>query len=141
MRVASVNEGAALPRSAKTGVAASEKPCRLRIVLRNSRRKAGNFRSEASSCGAAFGARLAGRAGVGEEAGDVGALARERAQDRVGVAGQLGQPVALGGEDAEEAVDVAQDRVGALDQATSMSSPRPARPAPSSLKISRKRCA
>ena len=37
-------------------------------------------------------------------------------QDRLGVAGQLGQLVALGGEDPEQAVDVAQHRVGALDQ-------------------------
>ena len=116
VRVASVSEGAALPRSEKTGVAASEKPCRLRIVRRNSRRKVGNLRSDASSSGPLFGAGLRGGAGVGEEAGDVGALAGERPQDRRPSRWQLGEAVALGGEDAEEAVDVAQDRVGALDQ-------------------------
>ena len=114
-RVASVSDGAALPRSAKTGVAASEKPCRLRIVRRNSRRKRGNLRSEASSAAPAFGAGLGGGAGVGEEAGDVGALAGERAEDRRGVAGELGEAVALGVEDPEQLVDLAQHRVGADD--------------------------
>ena len=80
VRVASVSDGAALPRSAKTGVAASEKPCRLRIVRRNSRRKRGELLQRGFQFGAAFGARLGRGAGVGEEAGDVGALARERAR-------------------------------------------------------------
>ncbi len=48
-RVALVSEGAALPRSAKTGVAASENSSRLPIVCRSSRRKVGNLRSDASS--------------------------------------------------------------------------------------------
>ena len=51
VRVASVSEGAARPRSEKTGAAASEKPLKAIIVWRNSRRKVGNLRSEASSAG------------------------------------------------------------------------------------------
>ena len=115
-RVASVNDGAALPSAAKVGVAASEKPCRLRIVVRNSRRKAGNFCSEASRSAPRSALACGGGARVGEEAGDVGAFARERLEDLLGVGGELGQLVALAVEDAEQAVDVAQRRVGALDR-------------------------
>ena len=78
LRVASVSAGVARSRSAKTGVAASEKPCRLRIVVRNSRRNWGNLLQARFQFGAAFGGRLAGGAGVGEEAGDVRALVGER---------------------------------------------------------------
>ena len=63
-----------------------------------------------------FGARLGGGAAVGEEAGDVLALTRERPKDFLRVGGQLGELLALRGEDAEQRVDVAQYRVGPLDQ-------------------------
>ena len=70
----------------------------------------------------------------------MGAFARERPEDLLGVGGELGQLVALVVEDFDQAVDVAQVGLARLTTA-SMSEPRPARPAPSSLKIRRKRCA
>ena len=116
VRVASVSEGAAWPRSAKTGVAASEKPCRLRIVSRNSRRKAGNLRSDASSSAPVSELASAAAPALERKPATWARSREQRPRISLGVAGQLGELVALGGEDAEEAVDVAQDRVGALDQ-------------------------
>ena len=121
VRVASVSDGAALPRSSKTGVAASEKPC-----------EAAHRQAELAQEGGELAQRglpvrrpvrrspAAAAPALAEEAGDVAALARERREDLVGVARPAGQLVALGGEDAEEAVDVAQDRVGALDDFSSV---------------------
>ena len=73
--------------------------------------------------GAAFGGRLAGGAGVGEEPGDVLALFGERAGHALGVGGELGQFVALLVEDFEQAVGVAKIGVGALDRRRDVRSP------------------
>ena len=140
VRVASVSDGAATPRSSSSGVPASENSLRFVIVSRNSARKVGNFSSDGFQFGAVFGARFGRFAGVGEEADHVFFFARQRFEDFLRVGGQLGELVLLFGQLLKRFVDARRVGLARLI-AASRSPPRPARPAPSSLKISRKRCA
>ncbi len=71
VRVASVSEGAALPRSSNTGVPASEKPLQVGHRGPELAQEGGELLQRLFQFGAVFGARLGGGAGVGEEAGDV----------------------------------------------------------------------
>ena len=140
VRVASVNEGAATPRVSSSGVPASENSFRLAIVVRNSRRKVGNFCSAASSSG--------------PWAAVAWAASPEWAKKPTTCSFSRVSGVRIASESTASWASWSFCSVSVLNSlstsrrvglarliVSSRSSPRPARPAPSSLKISRKRCA
>ena len=140
-RVASVNEGAALPsvgegRRGRVGEALQAAHRRAELA-----QEGGELLQRGFQVRAAFGARLGGGAGVGEEAGDAGrvraraARGSARSRRRAGSAGRAGALRMPSSRSTSRSAGLARLT------AASMSAPRPARPAPSSLKIRRKRCA
>ena len=84
---------------------------------------------------ALLGRRLGHLAGVADRARDPLAIARQRRQDRVGVDRELGELRVLLGQDREHLVGLLQRRI-ARRMTSLRSLPRPARPVPSSLRIS-----
>ena len=84
------------------------------------------------------GARLRDRVALDDEVGDAVADPRERRERFVGVDREFCQHMVLAGEDREHLVEFLQRGVGAADHRVEVA-PRPARPAPSSLRMIVKR--